>query len=128
MPDRSKILTLAKENINSDEVYEAQSSFFRFLRSKGVWESYSPENSYIVSADVARGDGKDYSVFHVINVNNMEQVAEYQGKPDIDLFASILNDVGRQYGNCLVIVENNNIGYSVLTKLREMNYPNLLIL
>jgi hypothetical protein len=55
----------------------------------------------------------------------MEQVAEYQGKPDIDLFATILNDVGRQYGNCLLVVENNNIGYSVLTKLKEMNYPNL---
>ena len=36
MPGKSKILTLAKENINSDEVYEAQSGFFRFLRSKGV--------------------------------------------------------------------------------------------
>ena len=55
----------------------------------------------------------------------MEQVAEYQGKPDIDLFATILNDVGRQYGDCLLVVENNNIGYSVLTKLKEMNYPNL---
>ena len=94
-------------------------------RNLYIWESYSPENSYIVSADVARGDGKDYSVFHVININTMEQVAEYQGKPDIDLFATILNDVGRQYGNCLLVVENNNIGYSVLTKLKEMNYPNL---
>ena len=94
-------------------------------RNLYIWESYSPENSYIVSADVARGDGKDYSVFHVININTMEQVAEYQGKPDIDLFATILNDVGRQYGNCLLVVENNNIGYSVLTKLKELNYPNL---
>ncbi len=36
MPQNSKILTLAKENINSDEVYEMQNSFFRFLRNKGV--------------------------------------------------------------------------------------------
>ena len=36
IPDRSKILTLAKDNINSDDVYEAQSSFFRYMRNNGV--------------------------------------------------------------------------------------------
>jgi hypothetical protein len=32
---------------------------------------------------------------------------------------------GRDYGNCLVSVENNNIGYAVLTKLIEAGYQNL---
>jgi hypothetical protein len=55
----------------------------------------------------------------------MKQVAEYQGKPDLDMFAHMLADAGRSYGNCMVVVENNNIGYSVLTKLIEMEYPNV---
>ena len=37
---------------------------------------------YLV-ADVARGDGADYSVFHIIKLETMEIVAEYQGKPNL---------------------------------------------
>ena len=96
-----------------------------FDRNLYIWENYKPESSYIVTADVARGDGKDFSVFHVIDVTNMNQVAEYQGKPDMDLFSRMLYDIGTQYGDAMVVVENNNIGYSVLTKLIDMEYNNV---
>ena len=36
-----------------------------FDRNLWIWEERQQENSYLVSADVARGDGKDYSVCHV---------------------------------------------------------------
>ena len=94
-------------------------------RNYYIWKNFDPDNSYVISADVARGDGKDYSVFHIIDVTNMEQVAEYQGKPDLDMFSHILFDAGRSYGNAMLVVENNNVGYTVLTKLLEMEYPNL---
>jgi len=55
----------------------------------------------------------------------MEVVAEYQGKLSPDIFANMLNEVGREYGNCLLVVENNSIGHTVLTKLSEMNYENI---
>lgn len=96
-----------------------------FDRNLYIWEKYNPELSYILSADVARGDGKDYSVFHVVDVTNMRQVAEYQGKPELDFFAQMIYDTGRSYGNCMVVVENNNVGYSVLTKLVDMEYNNI---
>ena len=55
-----------------------------FDRNLWIWEERQPENSYLISADVARGDGADYSVCHVIKLETMEIVAEYQGKtPDI---------------------------------------------
>ena len=76
-------------------------------------------------ADVARGDGRDYSAFHVLDVTEMKQVAEYQGKVELDMYAMFLSDAGRQFGNAMLVVENNNVGYAVLTKLDEMNYPNL---
>jgi hypothetical protein len=94
-------------------------------RNYHVWKEYDAGGSYILVADVSRGDGKDYSVFHVIDVKNMEQVAEYQGKVDPDNFAKLLFDVGREYGNCMIVVENNNIGYSVITKLVDLLYPNI---
>ncbi len=94
-------------------------------RNYHVWKEFENGGSYLLVADVSRGDGKDFSVFHVIDVKNMEQVAEYQGKVDPDNFAKLLYDVGREYGNCMIVVENNNIGYSVITKLVDMQYPNI---
>lgn len=96
-----------------------------FDRNFYIWEEFNPEYSYLMVADVARGDGKDYSAFHVIDITNMRQVAEYQGKVELDMYASFLADAGRQFGGCMLVVENNNIGYSVLTKLQDMQYPNL---
>ncbi len=43
-----------------------------------IWQYPDYSRSYLVSADVARGDGTDYSTFHVIDVENCEQVAEYK--------------------------------------------------
>jgi len=94
-------------------------------RNYYVWKEFENGGSYLLVADVSRGDGKDFSVFHVIDVKSMEQIAEYQGKVDPDNFARLLFDVGREYGNCMIVVENNNIGYSVITKLVDMQYPNV---
>jgi hypothetical protein len=94
-------------------------------RNYHIWKEYENGGSYLITADVARGDGRDFSVFHVIDIKNMEQVAEYQGKIDLDTFARLLFDAGREYGNCMLVVENNNVGYSVLTKLVDMAYPNI---
>jgi hypothetical protein len=96
-----------------------------FDRNYHIWEEFQTGSEYLLVADVARGDGRDYSVFHVIKLNTMEIVAEYQGKPNLDMFATLLNSSGREYGDCMMVVENNNIGFSVLEKLVEMEYPNI---
>ena len=51
----------------------------------------------------------------------MEIVAEYQGRVTPDLFSKILFDAGREYGDCMIVVENNTVGFAVLDKLKEMN-------
>jgi len=96
-----------------------------FDRNIWIWEEYDANNSYLLSADVARGDGKDSSAFHVIKLETMEIIAEYKGKPTIDAYSNILNHIGREYGNCLLVVENIGVGISVLDKLAELEYPNL---
>ena len=96
-----------------------------FDRNMWIWEDYSPEFSYLLVADVARGDGADFSVFHIIKLETMEVVAEYQGKPNLDMYATVLQQAGKQYGNCLLVVENVGIGISVLEKLIDLDYPNL---
>ena len=74
---------------------------------------------------MARGDATDFSVFHIIKLGTMEVVAEYRGKPNLEQFAAILDNTGREYGNCLLVVENNSLGISILEKLQDREYPNL---
>lgn len=90
-----------------------------------VWKYSIPDHNYIVSADVARGDGADYSSFHVIDTTVSEQVAEFKGKVPPDQFAVLLNEVGLRYNKALVCPENNSYGYAVCMKLKELGYPNL---
>jgi hypothetical protein len=96
-----------------------------FDRNLWIWENYDPESTYLSVADVARGDGADFSVFHTIKLETMDIVAEYQGKPNLEQFASVLDSTGREYGNCLLVVENNSLGISILEKLIDRDYPNL---
>jgi hypothetical protein len=96
-----------------------------FDRNMWIWEQYNPECTYLLVADVARGDGADYSVFHILNLDTMEIVAEYQGKPNLDMYANVLQQAGKEYGNCLLVVENVGIGISILEKLIDLQYPNI---
>jgi len=96
-----------------------------FDRNLWIWENCDPESTYLLVADVARGDGADFSVFHVIKLENMDIVAEYQGKPNLEQFASVLDSTAREYNNCLLVVENNSLGISILEKLIDRDYPNL---
>ena len=96
-----------------------------FDRNLWIWKERNNSSKYLVVADVARGDGKDFSVFHVIDVDNMEVVAEYKGKPNLEMFSQLLYTTGNEYGGAMLVVENNNIGFNVLEKLVELRYNNL---
>mgnify|MGYP001443124864 CR=1 FL=1 len=90
-----------------------------------IWKQPLSENEYVISADVSRGDAKDYSTFHVIDVNESEVVAEYKGKIRPDTFAELINTYGLKYNKALVCPENNSYGYATILKLQELNYPRL---
>jgi hypothetical protein len=96
-----------------------------FDRNLWIWEEFDQEYSYLMSCDCARGDGQDYSVFHIFKLETMEIIAEYQGKVTPDLFANLINQTGREYGRCMVVVENATIGFAVLDKLVDLEYPSI---
>ncbi len=62
-----------------------------------VWESADYYRNYIVVADVARGDGKDYSTFHVIDTEANVQVAEYRGQIGTKEFGHLLVGIATEY-------------------------------
>ena len=96
-----------------------------FDRNLWIWEEPQPDEKYFMAADVARGDGEDNSAFHIFRISNFEQVGEYKGKIAPDFFGEFLNEIGRRYNGCMIVVENNNLGWSVCKKLEELDYPNL---
>lgn len=96
-----------------------------FDRNYWIWKDPEPGEEYLMTADVARGDGSDYSVAHIFNTKTMEQVAEYQGKITPDMFAPHLFSMATEYNNALLVIENNSLGIGVLSRLRDLEYKNL---
>ena len=90
-----------------------------------IWKYPLSENGYIISADVSRGDSRDYSTFHVIDLNESECVAEYKGKIPPDRLGELLAEYGKMYNDALVCPENNSYGYATILKLKEIQYKNL---
>jgi len=88
-----------------------------------VWKYPLSEKKYLISADVARGDGADYSSFVVFDIQSSEVVADFKAKIPPDNFASVLAEAGRRYNNALLAPESNTYGYAVLMKLNELKYP-----
>ena len=96
-----------------------------FDRNIWIWEYPLSEHSYIISADVSRGDSKDYSTFHIIDIDVGECVVEYKGKIPPDRFAEVLNEYGLKYNKAILCPENNSYGYATILKLKELQYPSL---
>jgi len=92
-----------------------------------VWELPDEEDAYAIGADVAEGlEHGDRSSLDVIKRSTGEQVAHWYGHLDAELFAMLLNHVGRMYGTkdepAFIGPERNNHGHAVLLKLRDI-YP-----
>ncbi len=102
-------------------------------RNKGLDIYKSPEenHNYLITVDVARGIGGDYSAFIVYDITEFpyKVVAKYRNneiKPM--LFPNIINDVGRGYNNAFLLVEINDIGDQVANILHfDLEYDNLLM-
>jgi hypothetical protein len=90
-----------------------------------VWEHPNYNRQYMVVADVARGDGSDYSACHVIDIEDSSQVAEYRGKIETKDFGNFLVGLSTQYNNALLVVENSNVGWATIQQIIDRAYGNL---
>ncbi len=121
---RSVIDGLILEKIRENDVREPMER--RGVDSNyWIWQPPNYTKNYVVSADVSRGDGTDYSAFHIIDVETLEQVAEYRGKISTQDFGNMLVNVATEYNNALLVVENNNIGWAAIQQVIDREYENL---
>lgn len=89
------------------------------------WEYPDYNKGYMVVADVARGDGSDYSACHVIEIESATQVAEYQGRLDTKDFGNFLVTLATEYNEALLVIENANIGWATIQQVIDREYKNL---
>jgi hypothetical protein len=75
-------------------------------------------------ADVARGDGSDYSAAHVIDAETLEQVAEFLDQLSTKEFGNELVELATKYNDALLIIEYTGIGAAVLQQVIDREYKN----
>lgn len=96
---------------------------------KGLWVWLFPDYShtYIVCADVARGDGSDFSAAHVLDVSleTPTQVAEYKGSLGTKDFGNFLVALATEYNNALLIIERENVGWATIQAVLDREYKGL---
>lgn len=90
-----------------------------------IWEGVDYSKSYMVVADVSRGDSADYSAFHIMDLENCVQVGEYKGKLSPKDFGNVLVGIASEYNDALLVVENANIGWATIEQILEREYKNL---
>jgi hypothetical protein len=96
-----------------------------------VYEEAKEDNNYLITVDVARGIGNDYSAFIVFDITNFPYkiVAKYKNneiKPM--MFPSIIHQVAKGYNEAWLLVEVNDIGDQVASILQyDLEYDNVLM-
>ena len=96
-----------------------------------IYEKPEKDHNYIITVDVARGLGNDYSAFIVFDVTQFpyKVVAKYRNneiKPM--LFPNVILDVAKGYNNSYILVEVNDIGDQVASILQyDLEYENILM-
>jgi len=96
-----------------------------------VYEEVQKDHNYLLTVDVARGLGNDYSAFIVFDITEFpyKVVAKYRNneiKPM--LFPNIILDVAKGYNNAWLLVEVNDIGDQVASILHyDLEYENILM-
>ena len=96
-----------------------------------VYEEAKEENNYLITVDVARGIGNDYSAFIVFDITNFPYkiVAKYKNneiKPM--MFPSVIHQVAKGYNEAWLLVEVNDIGDQVASILQyDLEYDNVLM-
>lgn len=117
-----EILRSLKENCNKDY-------WIKYNNRMRIWEDPKKNHEYVLAADPSIGRDRDYSAFHIIDIYNGKQVAEfYSNRTPINEFAKIISDEAMMYNTAFVCPERNGIGNNLIYFLQqELEYENLMM-
>jgi len=96
-----------------------------------IYEHPKEDHNYLITVDVARGLGNDYSAFVIFDITNFPYkiVGKYRNneiKPM--LFPNIIHEVSKGYNDCWLLIEVNDLGDQVASILHfDLEYDNVLM-
>lgn len=100
-----------------------------FENGDGLMYKEPIDHQYIMTVDVGKGRGQDYSTFTLIDisVSPFEQVAVYRNNTISPLlFPNIIYKYAKLYNNAYVVIESNDQGSVVANGLyHELEYENV---
>jgi hypothetical protein len=96
-----------------------------------VYEEPQKNHDYLITVDVARGVGEDYSAFICADITSFPHkiVAKYKNN-DIKpmLFPNIIYEVAKNYNSAYILCEVNDVGDQVASLLHyDLEYQNVLM-
>ena len=96
-----------------------------------VYENPQKEHDYIITVDVARGVGSDYSAFLVFDITKFpyKLVARYRNNEiKAIMFPTIITDIAKGYNRAYVLTEVNDIGDQVASMMHfDLEYDHILM-
>ena len=95
-----------------------------------VYENPMPGHSYVITVDVSRGKGLDYSAFQIIDVTSVpyKQVAVFKNNIISPRdFATFIVTSAKLYNDAMILVEVNDLGAQVSDIIYyDYEYENLI--
>ena len=96
-----------------------------------VYENPQKNHDYIITVDVARGVGSDYSAFLVFDITKFpyKLVARYRNNEiKAIMFPTIITDIAKGYNRAYVLTEVNDIGDQVASMMHfDLEYDHILM-
>lgn len=96
-----------------------------------VYENPQKDHDYIVTVDVARGVGSDYSAFLVFDITKFPYrlVARYRNNEiKAIMFPTIIVDIANGYNRAYILTEVNDIGDQVASMMHyDLEYDHILM-
>jgi hypothetical protein len=90
-----------------------------------IWKHRDYCGNCIAIVDTSRGDGADFSTVTVIDLADMELVAEYKGLLEpIDLAKKAV-EIALEYNSALLVIENTGVGFSTCSHAKQLGYVNI---
>jgi hypothetical protein len=124
-PISNKIINIEtgrSENIEGLAVFEIPASGVKDERDEYIDEP----NRYAIVADVGTGSAKSFSSFHIFNLDNNEQVAEYKRRITTNEYAKLLIKVSKYYNEAIIVFERNNPGEAICSDIINVHkYKNV---
>ena len=118
--------------INAETLMSFRAMPYKKMMENGdllIYEEPMKDHEYIMTVDVSKGRGQDYSTFNLIDISvrPFKQVAVYRNNTISPLlFPNIIYKYAKSYNNAYVVIESNDQGSLVCNGLyQDLEYENV---